>query len=386
MPPLLVVATVVFLEVVCLGAVIPSLTPFTESLGGSVLLGGVMFALVSGPKIFANPIWGHASDRFGRKPVFVGLTVMTLCSSLIWAFTEDLAAVTGITALFWLGLSRLIHGLFSAQATIAFAVASDTSLPEKRAAALGVLGAAFGAGLAVGFPLGGIFAEAWSYAAIGWLCAGCETAALVILLLTLRETRDGRLERSPVSPVRLLIQPTITLLAVVCVIATVGLSVMTPTLSPYLEDLHGFSKRDIGWAFFVFGIVSIIVQGGLIRPIVRHFGERPTFVAGTIILAAGFVCIALEPAMAGLWSGIVLIGLGAGLSGPTLAAMFSLAVPPDQQGAAHGLNQGCTALGRTISYPLAGGLYQLAIALPYWIGGALLLVGLVPLVRLRNQK
>lgn len=386
MPPLLIVATVVFLEVVCLGAVIPSLTPFTESLGGTVLLGGIMFALVSGPKIFANPLWGHASDRLGRKRVFLLLTTMTLGSSLIWALTENLAAVTGITALFWLGLSRLIHGIFSAQATIAFAVASDTSVPEKRAGALGILGAAFGAGLAVGFPLGGILAGASSYAAIGWLCAGCETMALLLLLFALRETLDGNVERSPVSPRQLLSHPTITVLAVVCVIATVGLSVMTPTLSPYLKDLHHFDREHIGWAFFVFGIVSIIVQGGLIRPIVRRFGERPTFVAGTIILAAGFVFIAIEPAMTGLWTGIVLIGLGAGLSTPTLAAMFSLAVPPNQQGAAHGLNQGCTALGRTISYPIAGGFYQFAIALPYWIGAALLLLGLVPLAWAKRTK
>ena len=386
MPPLLIVATVVFLEVVCLGAVIPSLTPFAESLGGSVLIGGIMFALVSGPKIFANPFWGHLSDRLGRKRVFLLLTTMTLGSSLIWALAEDLAAATGIAALIWLGLSRLIHGIFSAQATIAFAVASDTSVPEKRAAALGVLGAAFGGGLTVGFPLGGILAEASSYAAIGWLCAGCELLALLLLLCLLRETRENAAETPNVSPRQLLARPPIMLLAIICVIVTVGLSMMTPTLSPYLQDLFQFDRKAIGWTFFVFGIVSIIVQGGLIRPIVKRFGERPTFVVGTIILAAGFVALAVEPATTGMWVGIVLIGLGAGLSSPTLAAMFSLAVPPQQQGAAHGLNQGCTSLGRTISYPIAGGLYQAAIALPYWIGAALLLIGLLPLLRLGNRK
>jgi len=345
MPPLFAVALVVFLEIVCLGAVIPTLTPFTETLGGTTLVAGIMFALVSGPKIIANPLWGRASDRLGRKPVFILLTGMTAISSLLWAFTEDLAALTGIAALFWLGLSRLIHGIFSAQATIAFAVASDTSAPEKRAAALGVLGAAFGAGLTVGFPLGGIVAEG-GFADVGLLCLVCEAIALCILVFMLRETRAAG-SPTPGKP-RVSIMARLALLMIVCIVTTIGVSVMTPTFSPYLEDVHGFNTQQIGWAFFVFGIVSIIVQGGLIRPVVKRCGERATFIAGTFILAAGFIVIAFEPGLSGLWIGTVLIGAGAGFSTPALAAMFSLAVEPHEQGAAHGINQGCTALGRTI--------------------------------------
>jgi len=412
MPPLFVVAAVVFLEIVCLGAVIPALTPFTESLGGTALIAGVMFALVSGPKIFMNPIWGRAADRLGRRPIFLLLTSATLGSSLLWAFTEDLAAATGIAALLWLGLSRLIHGIFSAQATVAFAVASDTSTPDKRAGVLGVLGAAFGAGLTVGFPLGGVVA-ATSFANVGLLCAACEAIALVLLIFGLRETgtrapvplpspplegegvepplpsRQGPGEgqtETPMATTALHQHRRLIPLALVCIITTVGLSMMTPTFSPLLRDAHAFSVKQIGWAFFVFGIVSIIVQGGLIRPFVKRLGEPATFIFGTLVLVVGFALVALETALPGLWVGTLLIGAGAGFSTPTLAAMFSLSVRPEDQGATHGLNQGCTALGRTLSYPAAGALYEQAIALPYWAGAALLLIGLVPLAWFGQRK
>lgn len=385
MPPLLCVAIVVFLEVVCLGAVFPTLPRYTEALGGTALLAGVMFALVSGPKIFTNPLWGKASDASGRRRILVLLTIGTLSGSVLWAATPWLGATVGLPLL-WLGLSRLVYGIFSGQATLAFAVASDTSAPEKRSAALGVLGAAFGAGLTVGFPLGGIVAEAFGYAAVGWLCAAAEVIALLVVLLTLPETRRRDVAELTVEQAgRLITRPVIMLLVAVCLVVTMGMSMMTPTLSPYVGDVHGWSVAEAGWAFLVFGIVSIIVQGGLIRPTVRALGDRRTLIVGVLTLAAGFVVLAVLAPVGWFWLGVVLIGTGAGLSQPTLAGLFSLNVDAREQGAAHGLNQGATSLGRTLAYPIAGGLYgYVGWGWPYAVGAVLLGAGLLPLAALRR--
>jgi len=382
MPALLVVAIVVFLEVVCLGAIWPTLPRYvTETFGGSETAAGLLFACVAAPKLFSNPLWGRASDRSGRKGVLMLLCAATAGGSAMWALSPALGAWVG-GGLVWLAASRLIYGVFSAQATLAFAVASDVSTPEKRAGALGVLGAAFGAGLTVGFPAGGWVADAYGYAAVGWLCMACELLAVAIVALALRETRTVEAGARPTRLLGLFGRDAIRWLVAVALLNTVGLSVLTPTLSLYVRDEFGFDPRQAGYAFLVFGVVSVIVQGGLIRPVVKAVGERAAFAGGSMLLAAGFIILALTPPPAAAWPALALIGAGAGFTSPTLAAMFSRSVDPAEQGAAHGLNQSVLSLGRTVAYGFAGAAYAAAVALPYWIGAALLLAAAAPLARL----
>ena len=53
------------------------------------------------------------------------------------------------------------------------------------------------------------------------------------------------------------------------------------------------SARLIGYIFGVIGVLSLIVQGGLIRPLQKRFGEVPLVMAGTLIMAGGLVSVAL---------------------------------------------------------------------------------------------
>ncbi len=371
MPALLVVAIVVFLEIVCLGAIFPTLADYVTQLGGAEIWVGIAFALVAAPKVVMNPAWGRLSDRIGRKPVVVLLTLGAIGGSTLWALAPMLGNLVG-SGLMWLAVSRLIYGIFSAQAAIAYSIASDTSPPEKRSAAMGVLGAAFGVGLTVGFPLGGIVG-AHSLAAVGWLCAGCETLALLVVLVLLRETRPaGPVAAAPRWAV--LRYPAVRGLLGVTLIATVGYSVMTVTLRLLTDDWYGFTIQQTGYAFALWGIVGIIVQGGLIRPIVKALGERHTIILGAIILAAAMAGLAIHPPVAGFWAATAMMALGGGLLVPTLTGLLSHQVQPHEQGALHGINQSITAMGRAISYVTGGALYVVAPGMPYGLGAALLLV------------
>ncbi len=379
MPPLLIAALVVFLEIVCLGAVWPTLPRYaTDFFDSTDFMVGVLFACVAGPKLFINPLWGKLSDRLGRRPTLAALCLGTAGSSALWAMAPQLGAVAG-GGLLWLIVSRLMHGIFSAHSTVAFAIASDVSTPAKRTAALGVLGAAFGAGLTLGFPMGGSVATAYGLPAVGWLCFACELLAVILILITLRETRLVQATPEPVRLVALAMRPVFSLLLIVGVLTTIGLSFITPTLSLYVDDLYRFDERDAGHAFLVFGLVSIVVQGGLIRPTVKALGNRGTFVMGNAVLAAGFVVLAITPPVGAMWAALVLIGAGAGFASPALSSMFSLAAGTQEQGAVHGLNQSATAAARTLAYLAAGAAYGVSIGLPYWLGAAMLAVGLIPI-------
>jgi MFS family permease len=414
MPALFAVAIVVFLEIVCLGAIIPTLPDFvTDVFGGSPVWIGGLFALVAAPKVVLNPLWGRLSDRLGRRPVLALLTVGAMSGSALWALSPTLGGIVG-GGLVWLAISRGVYGIFSAQAAIAFAIASDTSTADKRAAAMGVLGAAFGVGLTVGFPLGAWVGEA-SLASVGWLCLGCETVALGLIAFGLRETRPtpaapasregGRAEvqasehASPVEPsldgggsfapetlFALLRRGPVAVLIAAVVVLWLGISVMTPTLRPLTERWYQFELMDTALAFAVWGVVGLIVQGGAIRPTVRVLGERRTFAVGVIMLAGSFFVVATHPGFAGFWLALVGMAVGGGLAIPALTGLLSLQVDPARQGAVHGVNQSATALGRTLGYLLGGAMFgQIGPASPYAAGAAVALLTLIPLFALGRR-
>src|SRR6201990_1944955 len=98
-------------------------------------------------QLLAAPFWGRLSDRYGRRPILMSSLAGACVSYLILGFADNLAL---------LFVSRILGGFMAGNISAAFAYASDVSLPEKRAASLGLVGAAIGIGFSLGPALGGL--------------------------------------------------------------------------------------------------------------------------------------------------------------------------------------------------------------------------------------
>ncbi len=99
---------------------------------------GTVFAVM---QFFFSPIVGSLSDRFGRRPV-------VLLSN--FGLGLDYLLMAWAPALSWLFLGRVISGLTSSSIPTAMAYMADVTPREKRAAAFGMLNAAFGIGFVLG--------------------------------------------------------------------------------------------------------------------------------------------------------------------------------------------------------------------------------------------
>ncbi|MBC7792156.1 MAG: MFS transporter, partial [Clostridia bacterium] len=142
----------VLLDVIALGVMIPVLPTLVRSFEGGdtgsaakvIGLFGMIFAAM---QFFSSPVMGALSDRYGRRPLI-------LMSNLGLGLDYVLMALA--PNIHWLFFGRVIAGITAASVTCAGAYIADVTPPEKRAAAYGIFGAAFGIGFVVGPAAGGL--------------------------------------------------------------------------------------------------------------------------------------------------------------------------------------------------------------------------------------
>ncbi|MFH1679213.1 MAG: MFS transporter [Candidatus Eisenbacteria bacterium] len=374
LPPLLPV--LLFLELVSLGATIPSLPYFTRALGGSAFHVTLCFFLTAAPKILFQPMWGAWSDRIGRRPVMILSQIGSLLSYLAWAIAPSLR---------WLLFSRALYGLFGAQLTVAGSIVADRLPPEERARGMGILGAISGLGFVIGPIAGGIVAARVGYSAIGWAGVAVEAAAIA-LAVALPETSPRRAARRRPSHAgstfrRALAHPAVGPLLLVVLVGTTGFSVVQGTLVVLAEDRWGYGVQQMGKMLGLFFLIAAFIQGFGLRPLVPRFGERNLARAGYLLIAIGLAVLVPEAPGAALWISLLLLAGGAALTTPAPTALLSRATHEEDQGRVQGLNQGMTGLGRSVSGATMGGLYdRFGMGTPFGVSALLVVIALALLL------
>ena len=140
------------LDMLAMGMIAPVLPRLiTQFMGGneprSAEILGIFGTVWAVMQFFFSPMLGSLSDRFGRRPVILLSNFGLGLDYLVMALAPTLG---------WLFAGRLISGVTSASIPTAMAYIADVTPPKKRAAAFGMVGAAFGLGFVLGPALGGV--------------------------------------------------------------------------------------------------------------------------------------------------------------------------------------------------------------------------------------
>jgi DHA1 family tetracycline resistance protein-like MFS transporter len=257
---------------------------------------------------------------------------------------------------FWILLvGRMIGGVAAATQSTAYAFMADISKPEEKAARFGIIGAAFGMGFVFGPLLGGLLAEFGTRAPF-YAAAALAALNLVFGYFVMPETLKDE-NRRPLSLARanpfgafnnVSASPLLRRLLVLFFLYQVAFMVYPSIWAYYTEARFGWEPRMIGLSLAAFGIAMAIVQGGLIRYILRWLGDRGTILYGLafnffafIILAfveSGFLAIIFIP----------LTALGAVVT-PAVQGMMSRATSDNSQGELQGVLSSTSALATIIS-------------------------------------
>jgi DHA1 family tetracycline resistance protein-like MFS transporter len=369
------------LDIVAMGIIIPVFPALVEEFTGSNAdagwINGVFVALWALMQFVASPIIGSLSDQHGRRPVILLSTVGLAADYVLMALAPSL---------WWLALGRIVAGITSSSFTTAFAYMADITPPEGRARAYGLIGAAFSAGFVAGPVLGGFLGEI-SPRAPFWAAAGMSGLAFLYGWLVLPESLavESRMKFSwaranPFGAMMLLrSHPELSGLAVVNFLLYFAHHVFSAVFVLYAAHRYGWGPWQVGVLLSLVGVLDMIVQGLVVGPVVKRFGDRATMVFGLFGGATGIACMGLAPT--GLLFTLAMIPNALwGLAMPTLQSLMTRHVSESEQGQLQGANMSVASIAGVASPLFFGAVYSFTVApgslLPF-SGTAFLIAALV---------
>jgi MFS family permease len=365
---MLVLFMTVVLDLVGFGLVIPLMPYYAESFAATPFEVTLLASVYSLAQFFFAPLWGQASDRWGRRPTLVLSVLMTAVM---------LAGFASATALWMLFAFRALHGVFTANIAIAQASMADLTTPETRARGMGLIGAAFGIGFTFGPALGGGLSELGLAVPI-WVAAGLSFVNFLLAWRMFPETRrlganPTRRSIDPLALVRALRHPGVGLCIALTFVYIFAFAAMESTFTLFAKHERGLDALHVGAMLGVVGIVGAAVQGGLIHRLVRRFGEPALLPPALLTVAVGIAALPVAPVVAPLLGVFAVIAVGQGISSPALQSLVSRGVGGEEQGEILGSNQSMSALARAIGPACGGWLFDhVGRGTPFWFAGVLL--------------
>jgi MFS transporter, DHA1 family, tetracycline resistance protein len=341
---------------------------------------------------FGSPVLGALSDRFGRRPVlligFAGLALSFFVTAMA-------------TALWMLVVVRLFSGAMQANIAIANAYVADITPPEDRARRFGQLGAMFGIGFILGPVIGGWLGHYdihWPFIAAGCMALLNWCYGFFVLPESLPPERRSAFEWKKANPVAAL-RGLAALKGVGSLVGVIALSSLAQfmlhmTWVLYTKFRFGWGPLQVSWSLFAVGIVSVISQGLLLRPLLARFSPQRLALMGMASGALAYLGFGLATEGWMMYAVIALNLLG-GAATAAVQSIISNAAGANHQGQAMGavssLNSVTAVLAPVIGLTLLGWVSHLPaddlrMGLPFFACAGLQLLGLIVAYRFFHRQ
>jgi MFS transporter, DHA1 family, tetracycline resistance protein len=349
--PLAFILLTVMIDSMGIGLILPVMPDLLEEVGGlslaeAAIWGGILTTSFAVMQFVFSPVVGNLSDRFGRRPVMLVSLAVMAADYLVMAVAGSL----------WLLLAgRIVGGIAAATHSTANAFMADISAPHEKAARFGLVGAAFGVGFVLGPLLGGLMAEFGTRAPF-YAAAALAALNLAFGLLVMPETLPPRLRRpfrlARANPFGAFLSvgrlPGVGRLLAMFFLYQVAFMVYPAVWAFFGTARFGWEPRMIGLSLAAFGIAMALVQGGLIRVILRVLGERKTVFYGLVFNLFAFLALGLVESGTVALILTPLTALGAVVT-PALQGIMSRTAPDDAQGELQGVISSTASLAMVVS-------------------------------------
>lgn len=378
----------VALDMLALGMIVPVLPRLIiqfmhgNPVRSAEMLGvfGTVFAVM---QFFCSPILGSLSDRFGRRPV-------VLLSN--FGLGLDYVLMAWAPAIGWLFLGRVVSGVTASSIPTALAYIADVTPREKRAAAFGMLNAAFGIGFVLGPAVGGMLGNInprlpFLVSAVLSLLNGCYGLFVLPESLT-RENRTSFSWRraNPIGSLALLNrEKSLIALSTLLLLGYIAQQSLNSVYVISADFRFHWTTRTVGLSLAVVGIFTGLYSALLVKPVVAAIGERRAIFFGMLGGAIGYTMFGLSKTGLLFWLGIPFLNL-ISLAWPAAQSMMSHEVSPSEQGQLQGAINSLRGLSGLIGPGLFTYVFSRSIGadawiqapgMPFYLAAALVVVAIV---------
>ncbi len=241
-----------------------------------------------------------------------------------------------------------------------------------------MIGAAMGIGMVLGPGIGGWLAGS-SLSVPFFLAGALSFVAFLLIMLILPESLQEKAATCEITGPQLgvlwqaLLGP-LGILFILAFLLTFGLTNFEGVFGLYASRKYDYGPQDVGTILTMIGVISAVIQGFLVGPLTRRFGEVIIIRLAFLNTAIGFVLMVLAQTNLQVWLTVCYFVTSNAMLTPSVSSLISKRATGGQ-GIAMGLNNSFMSLGRIAGPVWAGFAFDSGINLPYLTGGVIMLVG-----------
>ncbi len=309
--------------------------------------------------IFA-PVWGHASDKLGRKPMLIICQSGTTAAFIILAFSNSLEL---------LFLSRIVDGVFGGNFTLAKAIISDNVPPKDRGIQMTNVGVVVVLAGLIGPGLGGLL-SIYGIIGPGLGAAGISLITIIVTIILLKESwpHSKRTEKVKATKEKIKITKNKTAIYLLTLwgFHTLTFMMYMITMALVMALVLGLNAFEIGVILTIAGIFRAIIRFTIFKPTLRLLGEGRAIKLGLILLAITFFLIGLIRDVIGFIIILLLFSYAASCTRGPLIAKITLSVSPKEMGKINGYTSSLDSLGGIIGPLMVG--FIIGVYGAFWLG------------------
>jgi EmrB/QacA subfamily drug resistance transporter len=384
-----------------------ALPTIVGDLGGIDQLSWVVTAYLLGATV-TMPLWGRASDLYGRKPLFLAAIAVFLTGSALSGAAQDLGQLIGFRALQGLGAGGLM--------TLAMAIVAEIVSPRERGRYQGYIQLIFVIASVAGPLLGGAFADHLSWRWVFYVNLPIGAAAVALIVSSLRlptERRPVRIDSTgaallaagltclllvttwggreyawdsaeigglaaaafallglfvaqerraaePILPLRLFREPVFVVVSGALFLTTLAFFAVIVFMPVYLQVVTGVSATDSGFLLLPLLLAATASTAASGRVMSRTGRYKAFPVAGLALMAVGLLLLAqigAATAPATVAALLVLFGLGFGMVSQVLTVAVQNNVERRDLGIATASANLFRSLGGSVGVALFGAIF-----------------------------
>lgn len=371
-----VLFSVIVVDLIGFGIVVPILPFWSERFGANGLLLGLLVASHAAMQFLFAPRWGRLSDRIGRRPVMLITIAGTALSLLFLGLADSLAQIF---------LARLLSGIFGSNISVATAYLTDVTEEADRTRWMGMIGASFAVGFTLGPPIGGLLSRA-GHGVPMLVAAGMAALNFIWAAIQLREPtrRSERPVPNMTGRLDVLRDPVLGRICIVYFLFSMAVTQLETTFAFLMSHRFGYDAFGVGIIMLAMAIVIGAIQGGGMKRLAARYHERRLILVGLSLMTLAFFSVPLPYSIGLLMVPLAIAAVGRGISQPPMMSLVSQEADEGSRGIVMGVFQSCASAARVVGPLIAGALYDQGQAFPYWLAAVLTAIAALTAIRIRD--